>query len=114
MASNAVLAAMLDRLFASLMSGPSLNCRPHSSRQRIDVASLGRLESERPESLLAGVLGEGRSAKFAGNDQAGELRRAEATNDPKPRTGVTRHRWARLPEADEMSNEKEGPSVSLR
>ncbi|MEO0586952.1 MAG: AAA domain-containing protein [Planctomycetota bacterium] len=67
MASNAVLAAMLDRLFASLMSGPSLNCRPHSSRQRIDVASLGRLESERPESLLAGVLGEGRSAKFAGN-----------------------------------------------
>src|SRR5271154_911996 len=40
---------MLDRLYAALSSGPNLNCRPHSSRQRIDfhgVAQLGDLPAE--------------------------------------------------------------------
>ncbi len=37
---NAVLAAMLDRLYAALMRGPGLNCRPGNSRQRIDLTDL--------------------------------------------------------------------------
>ena len=41
--SRVILQKMLERLFASLVSGPGMNCRPHSSRQRVDVAQLGRL-----------------------------------------------------------------------
>lgn len=37
MPANRILEKMLDRLYASLIGGPSLNCRPHSSRQRVDV-----------------------------------------------------------------------------
>src|SRR6478609_8059583 len=33
--ASKVLAKMLDRLFAALANGPSLNCKPHSSRQRV-------------------------------------------------------------------------------
>jgi len=32
---NKILARMLDRLFAAIVSGPSLNCRPHASRHTI-------------------------------------------------------------------------------
>ena len=34
--TNRILTKMLERLFAALVNGPSLNCRPHSSRQRVD------------------------------------------------------------------------------
>jgi len=30
-----ILQKMLERLFASLLSGPGMNCRPHSSREHI-------------------------------------------------------------------------------
>jgi hypothetical protein len=39
-ANNVILGKLLDRLYASLVQGPCLNCRPHSSRQRIDLCSL--------------------------------------------------------------------------
>ena len=40
---NRILARMLDRLFASLVNGPSLNARPHASRQRVDLTHVARL-----------------------------------------------------------------------
>ncbi len=43
-----ILKKMLDRLFASLVNGPSLNCRPHSSRQRIDLTQLAKLKDVAP------------------------------------------------------------------
>ncbi len=49
---NKILARMLDRLFAAIVSGPSLNCRPHASRQRIDLTQLARLNDLDPSMSL--------------------------------------------------------------
>src|SRR5688572_2142107 len=54
---NRILTKMLDRLFAALVNGPSLNCRPHSSRQRVDWTHLGRLKDLSAEDALHAVLG---------------------------------------------------------
>jgi len=40
MPGNAVLSKMLERLYSAILSGPAMNCRPHSSRQRIDISQL--------------------------------------------------------------------------
>src|ERR1700722_1383982 len=64
---NKILSAMLERLYSSLTSGPVMNCRPHSSRQRIDVASVARFDGSLPAALLAKLLGTERAAKLVGN-----------------------------------------------
>jgi hypothetical protein len=51
-----ILSKMLERLFASLLSGPALNCRPHSSRQRIDLTAVSRLKDISPELALKNLL----------------------------------------------------------
>ena len=56
---------MLDRLFAALVNGPSLNARPHSSRQRIDLTQISRLGDRSPEDVLRELLGEKRESKIA-------------------------------------------------
>ena len=48
---------MLQRLNASLTSGPGLNARPHHSRQRIDVVELRHLQGTDPAALHAELLG---------------------------------------------------------
>jgi hypothetical protein len=58
--NNVILETMLDRLLATLTGGPSLNCRPHSSRQRIDLAQLGRLGDMPAQQILEELLGEKR------------------------------------------------------
>lgn len=60
---NRFLGKMLDRLLAAIASGPALNCRPHSSRQRVDVAALERLGDIAPAQVLGGLLGPQRSAR---------------------------------------------------
>ncbi len=66
MPKNAILERMLERLFASMMRGPSLNCRPHSSRQRIDVMQIQRLKDLPPHQVLMDLLGEGCSVTLTG------------------------------------------------
>src|SRR4051794_6887937 len=61
---NRILVKMLDRLFAALTSGPSLNARPHSSRQRIDLTSLGKLGDVAPRQALRQILGQDRVANL--------------------------------------------------
>lgn len=56
---------MLQRLYASLTSGPGLNARPHFSRQRIDLLELRHLASLDPAKVLAGLLGGSRAADIA-------------------------------------------------
>ncbi len=56
---------MLDRLYASLASGPSINCRPHNSRQRVDLTVLSRLDGTSPQAVLAGLLGEKGAVKIS-------------------------------------------------
>src|SRR5437764_2216116 len=63
-ASNKILTKMLERLFASLLSGPALNCRPHSSRQRIDLTALARFKDITPEQALRNLLSAERKTKL--------------------------------------------------
>lgn len=58
MPENAILERMLDRLYASLVRGPSLNCRPHNSRQRVDLTLLDRLDDGPGAKALATLLSE--------------------------------------------------------
>src|SRR5688572_13508568 len=61
-ANNKILVKMLDRLFASLVNGPGLNCRPHNSRQRIDLTQLHKLGDVSPDAVLVRLLGKPRKA----------------------------------------------------
>ena len=54
---------MLDRLLAGLMSGPNMNCRPHNSRQRVDLVQISKLADLTPEQMLKDLLGPEKSAK---------------------------------------------------
>jgi hypothetical protein len=62
---NKVLVKMLDRLFAALVNGPSLNARPHNSRQRVDFSYLARLGDVEPDDALRRLLGERHEVKLA-------------------------------------------------
>lgn len=64
MPQNAILSKMLERLYASILSGPALNCRPHSSRQRVDLSQLTALDGTSAKTILAGILGEEAQAKL--------------------------------------------------
>ncbi len=62
---NKVLSKMLDRLFAALMNGPGLNCRPHSSRQRFDFTHLARLQDIDANDAFRALLGDDRAVKVS-------------------------------------------------
>src|SRR6266850_1948680 len=62
--TSKILSKMLERLFASLLSGPALNCRPHSSRQRIDFTALSRLKDIAPEQALRNLLSPDHKSKL--------------------------------------------------
>lgn len=47
-----ILETMIQRLFASLVHGPSMNARPHRSRQRCDWMELSLLKGAEPASAL--------------------------------------------------------------
>jgi hypothetical protein len=64
-ANNKILTHMLERLFAGMLSGPNLNCRPHSSRQRADLTHLEKLRDLEPARILWQLLGPDRSVKVA-------------------------------------------------
>ena len=58
------LERMLQRLHATLTTGPALNCRPHQSRQRVDLVQVARLDGSAPEALLASLLSAERACKL--------------------------------------------------
>jgi len=51
-----ILETMLQRLFASLVHGPSMNARPHRSRQRVDWNDLGLLKGVETASAMKTLL----------------------------------------------------------
>jgi hypothetical protein len=63
--SSKFLSKMLDRLYASLLSGPGLNCRPQASRQRIDMSLLARLQDQTPEAIFLQLLSDQHHVKVA-------------------------------------------------
>ncbi len=54
--ASAILERMLERLYASLVQGPCLNCRPHSSRQRVDLAALEAFRHLPPGQIVPELL----------------------------------------------------------
>ncbi len=63
-AGSKILSKMLERLFAAIVSGPSLNCRPHNSRQRLDLVFLDRFRDLSPPEGLRAILSDAASATF--------------------------------------------------
>jgi hypothetical protein len=94
--NNVILETMLDRLLATLVGGPSLNCRPHSSRQRIDLAQLGRLGDVPAQQILEELLGEKRKVAIEARIAA-PARRGKRNGSPE--------------EADETLSEAERAAV---
>ncbi len=78
-----ILKKMLDRLFASLMNGPNLNCRPHASRQRIDLSQLTKLQDTSPEQILRDLLGENRACKVTALARPPKKQEENATDSPE-------------------------------
>src|SRR5688572_23672663 len=78
---NRIAEKMLDRLFAALVNGPSLNARPHSSRQRIDFSQLANLADRSPEEILKELLGEKGEAKVIARVPAPRKRITTRPND---------------------------------
>jgi hypothetical protein len=50
------LDALADRLLLAALNGPAMQCRPHRSRQRIDLARLATAAKTSPADLLHGIL----------------------------------------------------------
>lgn len=63
MLGGMILETMLQRLFASLVNGPSMNARPHRSRQRCDWMDLASFASLEPAGALKTLL-ENRRVEF--------------------------------------------------
>ena len=63
--NNPILSKMLDRLFAAMLNGPSMNCRPHASRQRLDLLQLAKLRDLEPGEVLMQMLGKEGTVKLA-------------------------------------------------
>src|SRR4051794_14566342 len=79
-----ILTKMLERLFASLLSGPALNCRPHSSRQRIDLTALSRLKDITPEQALRNLLSADHKTKLTARVPAPPKRVQNAEQENAP------------------------------
>ncbi|MFY2556127.1 AAA domain-containing protein [Corallococcus terminator] len=99
---NRVLEKMLERLYAALSSGPSLNCRPHHSRQRLDLSVLSRLDGTPPHAVLTALLGDKASARL--------------TVKPPPKSGTPGLKTSRegtpSDEGDSLTAPRAEPGVS--
>jgi hypothetical protein len=79
-----ILNKMLERLYTSLTSGPVMNCRPHSSRQRIDLTQLARLDGSSPTSICARLLGPDKEVKLVGSAEPPRDRLVTEMTDEEP------------------------------
>jgi hypothetical protein len=95
---SAILRKMLDRLYATLVSGPSLNCRPHSSRQRIDLTQFASLNDITPEAILRQLLAADASSKVV-------------ARVPAPRGATANERGLRPGLAIVICSPRTGPAV---
>jgi hypothetical protein len=75
---NRFLDRMVQRLYASLSSGPSMNCRPHASRQRVDLVQLTKLDRTPAIAIVRSLVGSERSATLRVVEPS-----IEASGDPE-------------------------------
>lgn len=86
MPKNTILLKMLDRLFAGLASGPNLNCRPHSSRQRVDWMQLSKLQDLSPGQALCQLLSEKQATQVRARVSTPRLAAESATRSKRSTT----------------------------
>ncbi|MFU8830223.1 MAG: hypothetical protein ACNA8P_12430, partial [Phycisphaerales bacterium] len=53
---SGILNQMLDRLFASIVRGPSIDCKPTNSRQRLDLIELSALGDLEPFEIVRRLM----------------------------------------------------------
>ena len=92
------LERMLQRLHATLTTGPALNCRPHQSRQRVDLVQVARLDGSAPEALLAALLSAERACKLT-----------PRLKQPAPRTPVAAVEGEAQPPEARVEDSPESP-----
>jgi len=81
---------MLERLFTAIAGGPSLNCRPHNSRQRVDWATFESLKDRAPAPCLLDLLGTGAETRLVGRVKAPPMLKAGEETDPSPEAAARR------------------------
>src|SRR3954468_6768060 len=84
--NNPILSRMLDRLFAAMLNGPSMNCRPHASRQRLDLLHLAKLQDLAAGNVLLKPLGKDGAGKLAAPVPIPTPRTPAAEGAGEPRT----------------------------
>ncbi len=102
-AKKSILEKMLDRLFAGLASGPNLNCRPHSSRQRIDWTQFARFHDLNPADALRQLLSDKQSVQLKARVEP--PKKSEKPSDTKRRS---RSSSDRAKKSFESANEPAG------
>lgn len=63
---NRILTTLLDRIYATLLHGPCLNCRVHRSRQRVDLSNIAALQHLPVKDLIPQIIGEARRVDLFG------------------------------------------------
>ena len=96
-ANHRIILRMKERLFAGLLNGPNLNCRPHASRQRVDWLQFAKLQDVDPVEGLLSLLDK-RKVQFTARVEFPEHMRklsgrrfgrsTKATQDPVPTAPV--------------------------
>ncbi len=97
-ANHRIILRMKERLFAGLLNGPNLNCRPHASRQRVDWLQFAKLQDVDPVEGLLALLDQ-RKVQFTARVEFPEHlrklsgrrfgRSTKATPDPVPPAPAT-------------------------
>src|SRR6476659_64253 len=90
--NNPILSRMLDRLFAAMLNGPSMNCRPHASRQRLDLLHLAKLRDLGPGDVLMQMLGKEGMVKLAA--RVSVPTRKPGDEDQNPEIAAAQEAWA--------------------
>ena len=101
--NNRIIEKMLDRLFAALVNGPSLNARPHSSRQRIDLTQFSKFKDRPLEDVLKELLADKHETKLTARVPLAKKR-------PSP-NGATAHAHADASEPKEELSPEEKSAI---
>lgn len=63
---NRILTTLLDRLYATLVHGPCLNCRVHNSRQRVDLFNITALQDISVKEVVPRIIAEAKQVEVRG------------------------------------------------
>lgn len=106
--ANGILVKMLERLRAGLLDGPGLNCRPHNSRQRVDVKQFEKLGAI-SSAVLLDLLGPEKRAsvqvKLAPKDRSRNTCAEPASKqDDEPTASAPENLGAKFANGDGLSS----------